>query len=302
MRKIVALVLVLVMCLPFAACTKQEESFKCPGCNATVDSEGQYCSACEASVQTTTAETSGTTENLEEKLIGKTIIWNGDSICAGRRETGNWATRIAEKNDMVFKNYAVGGGTIANGLAPMQSGSIRHSVCGSIDKMYKAYPDADYVIFEGGTNDADLLGYAVGGKEGTKLGTFDPQDFSGNYDITTFCGALENVFYRAKTLWSGKKIGFIIAQKMGDKNHHTYENRRYYFDKAIEICEKWDIPYIDLWNGCELDPSIPSMYNNTKTSEQNMLDNTGYYLDGQHLTSLGYDVTAELIEAWLKTL
>lgn len=297
MKRIISMALVLVMCLTFAACAKQDAGFKCPGCDAAVEAEGQYCAACEATTQTV-----DTTPKEPADLTGKTIIWNGDSICAGKMETGNWATRIGEKNQMVYHNYAVGGGTVATGLPYTSSGNERHSVFATIDRMYKAYPNADYIIFEGGSNDADLLGYAVSGTEKHKLGTIDPDDFSGNYDMTTFCGALECVFYRAKELWPGKKIGFIVAQKMGDPAKRSYENRRFYFDKAIEICEKWDIPYIDLWNDSELDPADPTMYDSTKTADQNMMENTGYYLDGQHLTSKGYDVTTELIEAWLKLI
>lgn len=299
MKRMISMALVLVMCLSFAACVNQETGAKCSACSGKLDTEGKYCSACEATDQT---EPVDTTPKEPADLTGKTIIWNGDSICAGRTDTGNWATRIGEKNSMVYQNYAVGGGTVACGLPTMKSGKDRHSVFLTIEKMHRVYPDADYVIFEGGSNDADLLGYAAGGAEDTKLGTFDPENFSGNYDTTTFCGALEGVFYRAKQLWPDKKIGFIIAQKMGDKSKRTYENRRFYFDKAIEICEKWDIPYLDLWNDCELDPSIPTMYDSTKTDDQNILENTGYYIDGQHLTGKGYDVTAEIIEAWLKTL
>ena len=297
MKKVISFVLILALCMSFAGCTKQEEAKRCAGCNGTVDTKGEYCSACEASMQTTES-----TVKEPADLTGKTIIWNGDSICAGREGTGNWADRIAERNEMTGKNFAVAGGTIADGMPLTQSGNLRHSVCGTIDKMYKAFPDADYIIFEGGTNDADLLGNALGGSTTTRLGTVDPDDFSGKYDFTTFCGALETVFFRAKSLWSEKKIGFIIAPKMGRKGEPLYNNRRAYFDKAIEICEKWDIPYIDLWNDSELDPSDISMYNMTKTPEQNMLDNTGYYIDGQHLTAKGYDVITELIEAWLKLL
>lgn len=299
MKRIISMVLVLVMCLSFAACAKQEAGAKCSACGGKLDTDGEYCSACEATVET---EPVDTTPKEPADLTGKTIIWNGDSICAGKQETGNWATRIAERNSMTFQNYAVGGGTVATGLPLTSSGNERHSVFSSLDRMHKAYPDADYIIFEGGSNDADLLGYAVSGTEKHKLGEIDPKDFSGNYDMTTFCGALECVFYRAKEMWPDKKIGFIVAQKMGDPTNRTYENRRFYFDKAIEVCEKWDIPYIDLWNDSELDPANPAMYDSTKTADQNMMENTGYYLDGQHLTALGYDVTTELIEAWLKTI
>ena len=273
MRRVIAFVLVLLLCMSFVACTNQE----------------------------TTEQSS--TSKVEVDLTGKTIIWNGDSICAGRTGTSNWADRIAEKNKMEYKNYAIGGGTIAEDLPPMKSGNKRHSVSATLDKMYQEYPNADYVIIEGGTNDADLLGNALNGATGTKLGTVDPQDFSGNYDRTTFCGALESVFYRAKQYWGDKKIAYIVAQKMSeDKDIPTFNNRRLYFDKAVEICKKWDIPYLDLWNGCDLDPFLPEMYDSTKSTSQNLKENTGYYIDGQQLTARGYDVTADIIDAWLKTL
>lgn len=279
MRRVISFLLVLVMCLSFAACANQGTT-----------------------AQPSSPETTDAVQKEPADLTGKTIIWNGDSICAGREGTSNWADRIAEKNQMVYKNYAVGGGTIADGLPPMSSGGARHSVIATLEQMAKDYPEADYIVIEGGTNDADLLGYAAGGASDTKLGTVDPENFSGSYRVTTFCGALEYVFYRAKQLWPDKKIVYIVAPKMGDKAVRTYENRRFYFNKAVEICEKWDIPYLDLWNDCELDPNIPEMYDSSKTAEQNMQENTGYYIDGQHLTARGYDVTAELIEAWLKTV
>ena len=240
---------------------------------------------------------------MQNKLLGKTIIWNGDSICAGSSLYGNWATRIAENNSMIYKNYAVGGGTIAENTIPNRTtGKPRHTVSGTLDLMQEEYPDADYIIFEGGTNDADLLGIAVSGDEPNKLGSYEKNDYSGNYDRDTFCGALESVFYRATKYWQGKKIGFIVAQKMCACTPLKYDNRRYYFDKAVEICIKWGIPYIDLWNGCYLNPMLPHMYNAENTTEENKLQNVGYYTDGQHLTARGYDVTADVIESWLNTL
>ncbi len=238
---------------------------------------------------------------MENRLHGKTIIWNGDSICAGSSKTGNWATRIAERNSMVCKNYAIGGGTIAEGLKPTMNGKARHSVSATLAVMKEEYPDADYIMIEGGTNDADLLGIATESPEGTRLGGFEPWDFSGDYDRNTFCGALESVFYRAIKYWCGKKIGFIVAQKMGP-NKEEYPNRRLYFDVAVEICKKWGIPYIDLWNGCYLNPELEWMFVRENTPEKNKLENIGYYIDGQHLTANGYDFTADIIETWIKTL
>ena len=238
---------------------------------------------------------------MENKLYGKKAIWNGDSICYGSVEAGDWAKRISDRNSMTYKNYSHGGGTIAEDTPPLNGGYKRYSISESLEMTHAEHPDADYIIFEGGTNDADLLGRATENPENTKLGSFAPWDFSGNYDRTTFCGALESIFYRATKYWTGKKIGYIVAQKMG-RNPDSALNRRLYFDYAVKICEKWGIPYVDLWNGCYLNPMLEWMYASNNTPEQNKTENIGYYIDGQHLTSNGYDLTAEIIETWMKTL
>ena len=235
------------------------------------------------------------------KLYGKTILWNGDSICAGNASRGNWATRIGARNAMVFKNYAIGGGTITENPPRRKSGEERHSVSATLERMYLEYPNADYIVFEGGTNDADLLGNALEVREGTRLGSFSSDDYSGNYDKDTFCGALESVFYRASRYWMGKKICYIVAQKMG-LNPNSRDNRRLYFDEAVKICVKWGIPHLDLWNGCYLNPHLPWMYDLSKSAEKNDRENTGFYADGQHLTARGYDFTADIIESWLSSL
>jgi len=239
--------------------------------------------------------------DIINKLNKKTIIWDGDSICAGSALCGNWATRISERNEMVMKNYAVGGGTITENPPRSASGAMRHSVSANLDRMHEEFPDADYIIFEGGTNDADLIGNAFLGGTPTRLGSFVEGYYGGDFDRDTFCGALESIFYRATKYWMGKKIGFIVAQKMGC-DVKSSRNRRLYFDYAVKTCQKWGIPCLDLWNGCYLNPCLEWMYDKNKTADENRSANTGFYIDGQHLTSRGYDFTSEIIEGWLLTL
>lgn len=275
----------LLSCVSLVACNADPDNGKTPA-NTPTDS-------------TPPAEPN-TEETLpQDKLKGKTVIWNGDSICQGATATGTWADRIAAKNELkAWKNYGVGGGTITENLF-YQSGKVRHSVSASLDQMYNDYPDADYVILEGGTNDADLIGRFTAGMPPAYFGEVDPENFDGPFDPETFCGALENVFYRAKLLWPDAKICFIVAQKMGI-NPTLSANRYAYFKAAMEICEKWDIPYLNLWDDCELDPTKLDMYDPNKTKEEN--DQVSMYRDAQHLTAAGYDLTAEIIDKWLKTL
>ena len=91
-------------------------------------------------------------------LYAKTAVFDGDSICAASTDTsgkGAYAGRIAAANSMGYANYAVGGGTITAGI------SGHYCISGNVDTIYANYPNADYIIFEGGTNDADLIGRIV---------------------------------------------------------------------------------------------------------------------------------------------
>lgn len=235
-------------------------------------------------------------------LYHKTILFDGDSICSmstDRAGKGSFAGRIATANHMNVRNYAVGGGSLTSGLY-MSESNPRHWVSANVDTMYANYPDADYIIFEGGTNDADVIGSILNGNVPEKFGSVTPNDFSGSYDTETFCGAVETIIYKAVTYWSTKKTGFIIAPKMGTVAA-KYNNRRAYFDKIIEICEKWGMPYIDLWNNCPINPNLLSCYDASLGVDGNISAHK-MYMDGQHPTPTGYDRIYPIIEEWLRTL
>lgn len=226
-------------------------------------------------------------------LFGKVAIWNGDSICAADNDpNGGWPITIAKANGMQAKNYGIAGGTIAE-----NTGTTVHSVSATLDGMLTDFPDADYIIIEGGTNDADILG-------DSGIGTFDANDFTDAYiealDKDTFSGALESIFYRLVTIMKGKHIGYLIPQKMG-YTEVLVTRRRTYFDRAIAICQKWGIPYLDLWNGFYFNWRLSAHWDQTKTSAENNEANN-FYRDGQHLTDYGYIVESPVIAEWMKTI
>ena len=243
-------------------------------------------------------------------LYGKTILWNGDSICAGKafNDTDDaWAGRIAEANNMTYKNYAVGGGTITENV--QQGGVTKHSVCATLASMYSENPYADYIVFDGGCNDADLLGSMIGGNTPERLGTFSLSDFSGNYDEDTFCGAFESILYRMTNYWPEAKFAYIIPHKMGILNDYrtdytkVHHNYRAYYDLAIQMCEKWGVQYLDLWDKCFFCPMIAHLCDTYSTMTQQEIYDAGMvYADRQHLTQKGYDLEASMIENWLKTI
>jgi lysophospholipase L1-like esterase len=222
-------------------------------------------------------------------LYAKVVAFDGDSICHGTSAQdgkSGWAGRIGNANSMNWKNYGISGGTITT-LAS-------HSVLSSIDYIYGHMPMLDYYIFEGGTNDADRLGL-------NGIGTVTENDYGGTYDTSTFSGALETLIYKALMYYPTTKIGYIVAQKMGKTNNANYANRKAFFDRAMEICKKWGIPYINLWDGSHLNPNLSSMYDDSLDVSGN-IDAKKLYVDGQHLTPTGYDVITPIIEAWMKTL
>ena len=228
-------------------------------------------------------------------LYGKLAIFDGDSICKGVSVDKDdvtygygWAGRIGVKNAMDWHNEAVSGGTITSELYST-NGSTRHWVSTNIDTIYENFPDLDYLILEGGTNDADLLGVDSLGEISTTSVMYT--DFNPTLDFTQ---ALEYLFSKAIALYPTKKIGFIIAPKMsGNASNYATSNRRVFFDRCVDVCKKYGIPYLDLWYGCHLNPTLDRLSHN---GEYFM------YTDGQHLSTHGYDYISDIIESWMKTL
>lgn len=225
-------------------------------------------------------------------LNGKIVVWDGDSISAGAKGIP-WASRIMADNNMIGKNYSVGGGTITVGTTTSE-GKDRHWVSSNIDAIYQEYPTLDYLVLEGGTNDADL-------RSQFEMGAFDPNDFEGPFDNKTFYGALDYLFFKAINYYPNSKICFIIAMKMGIARYDTFKIRKDFFDKIMQSCKKWGIPYLDLWNTNPMNPNIKVYWNPDLTSDEN-IDKGYYYADGQHPTNVGYAYLNSTVENWMKSI
>lgn len=238
------------------------------------------------------------TESAEQTnaLYGKTAVFLGDSICAGTTVDENateygygWGGMIGEANNMNWDNEGRNGAVVAE-----IEGQTR-IVADQIDLAVEKYSSVDYVIFEGGANDADLLH-----GDSSAFGVIS-DDFS-TFNKTTFTGAFESLISEIKTAFPNAKVGYVIPPKMGQGPYDADNNfRRVYFERAIEVCEKWDIEYLDLWNDSPLNPDLSEYYDGS-------LDNDGnteagkYYVDGQHLTLKGYQGIVPDIESFMLSL
>lgn len=236
---------------------------------------------------------------MENHLFGKKIVFDGDSICHATSETADknrgWAYRVGERFGMEWYNVGISGGTVTAEMYYGENHYRRHWVSRNIDKIHENHPKLDYLIIEGGTNDADLLD-----KEPERFGEYSLSDYSGNYDDSTFTGSLESLFFKALTYYPGIKIGYIVAPKMGrpDIGYGPEYKRRRFFLRAIEICKKWGVPYIDLWESSPLNPSLKAHYDPDLDPDGNRAAGK-LYIDGQHLTKEGYDAVSVAIGQWI---
>ena len=143
---------------------------------------------------------------------------------------------------------------------------------------------ADYILIEGGVNDASL---------GVTLGSLS-SGYIATLDDTTFYGALEAIFKTLTTKYVGKKYGFIIPHRM---TSGMYPNGNYY-NAIMECADKWGVSVLDLTK------SVPPFNNFRNTDAYDTIRNT-YTTegDGWHPTELCYNkYYVPQIESWLKTL
>ena len=234
---------------------------------------------------------------IDNTLNGKTAVFMGDSICDATAVPSSqtdyyhwgWAGRIGTQNSMTWANYGVSGASITR-----MSG--RGCIQDQLTRAISNHPNADYIILEGGTNDADV----IESDPNYSIGTFDKADYTSMYDTTTFCGAFETMLRNAINAYPTKKIGYIIPQKMGQYTASLLR-RRELFDIAKQICAKWGVPCIDVWGENIINPKLDFYYDSMMTNNQN-IEAGKAYVDGQHLTDAGYDFITPAIELWMKNM
>lgn len=222
-------------------------------------------------------------KTVTNPLYGKSMIAFGDSITQGANNDGvggkkSYASIIADRNSMNFKNYAVSGGSIVNSTGRFYIGG---SVDTAIDE--KTFMECDYIIISGGLNDTSR-------NTDNPVGTFSMNDFSGNYDETTILGEIETMFYKLKNHFIGNnqmaKIVYVLTYQAPD-HVNWYEVR----EKIKQLCSKWGIKAIDIG---ELTGLVAA--SNLAPIRQQFLT------DGIHPNNAGYEMMATVVENIMKSL
>lgn len=219
-------------------------------------------------------------ERTDSVLYKKSALFVGDSISFGTYDTDEefdknaWAGRIGVYNNMDYVNASKGGAACS---------TIRPD--NRVVTQIKAHEGKtfDYVILHGGVNDAWSL---------APVGTVTAEDCFDvdKFDIATFAGGLEEMFYYATTLYPDAKIGYIMNFQAPMCPKGTVKDMDAYFAEARKICEKWDMPYLDLYGDEDF------------CYDELRVDTTEFLPDYIHPNSDGYDLLYPVIEAWMETL
>ncbi len=219
----------------------------------------------------------------DSPLYQKSVLFVGDSLCEGWIEWNDptyskmigYAGRIMVGNEMTGINKSKSG-------ASMSDCRGANTVLAQLQAM--SGNKYDYVILEGGVNDA---------WDNCALGTMT-EGFDGPFDTTTFAGGLEQTFAYAKRVYDGAIFGyttnFTMPKGNADGSRGKIDDMADYIELSIEICKKWNIPYLDLYNDEDLNKNV------LKTDTLECL------YDYIHMNSNGFNNIAPVIEAWMETL
>lgn len=224
---------------------------------------------------------------------GKLVAVFGDSIAFG---SGNGGFGVGEYlvKDMGFelKKYAIGGARVG-----YKAG--KHWLVDQVKQAIAENLQPDLIIFNGFTNDCYIPEDGSSDKPDVPLGEisegFDGFDIQKVTKDMTFSRCFEEILYTFLTAYPKAKIIFFRPHNMGRRGR---EIQKIYGERAIELCKKWGVPYVDLYEESGLNTFLP-VHRDMFTC-----DSYGWGRgDSTHPNALCYELKyMPLIEAKIKSL
>lgn len=213
-------------------------------------------------------------------LAGKTLYVAGDSIAYGKGSAGGYGKCIADRYGMTLTNEAVDGATLTPNITDNVYGGTRGCISTVVTNS-TALAKADYILLEGGVNDA---------WNSAPVGTLT-DGFAAAYDETTMTGALEKLLdYLAKN-YSDKRVAYVFPHG-GMFSSTGFGWYKTYKPAILAALEKWGVPYVDI---AETTPPMGG------SGISGLGDK--YTTDGTHPNAAGYErFYMEPIAALLKRL
>lgn len=206
-------------------------------------------------------------------LKDKTIYGFGDSLIAGHLIQVGMLHHIVERNHMKFSNFAQNGATVIPGDFQKMSGLIdTYHIARQIELAPTEVPD--YICFNGMTNDAFQI--ITEHQLGEASDSYD-----GGYDLTTFSGAFENICLLLRNKYRDSHIIYVTPHRMPIR---SMKSQKILCQRAMEVCEKWSIPVVDMFHEGEINTCIEGMRDRYTYFTELRMDGG----DGMHLNAEGY--------------
>lgn len=167
------------------------------------------------------------TQTFKNPYKNKTIVAFGDSIIAGwgwKEGTGIIQPLKEQYPDATWINKAESGANMAVTSSPAHTPIVNQitSYTGA----------ADAIILNGGVNDKN---------NGLPIGSIET-NYDASYNTSTFCGALERSLQYIMDRYPLAVKLYIIPHSFAKDNSYVDS----IYSKAIEICDKWNMPYLDM--------------------------------------------------------
>ncbi|WP_326663378.1 SGNH/GDSL hydrolase family protein [Streptomyces canus] len=162
---------------------------------------------------------------MNNGLVGKSVYAFGDSIVYGHVYPHSFVDVVAEREGMSLTKFARNGATI---------GADAHASGGQILTQVEQATDIapDFVIFDGGTNDAQSI--------------FRDRA----YTLSTYVEELEKTLHVMGQKWPTARIVYVAAHKLGSRDWDTQVALR---GVTLQACRKWNIAVADVFGETAFD-------------------------------------------------
>lgn len=198
-------------------------------------------------------------------LKGKTVMTFGDSIMHG---DGNCFVGIA---DMLSQRYLMTAIDYSKGGSTFGKVNNREQIVNQISRAVNKKEAADIIFINGGTNDMRKS------QPGIISDDFDYE----NYGYQDFCSGMEYSLGLLRENYSDTPVVYIRVHNM---EYGIERNELHFGNLALDICEKWEIDTVDIFNDTEFnthDEEMKSIYtvhtNSCKNGDSIHPNKLGYY-------------------------
>ncbi|CAM5441827.1 hypothetical protein [Streptomyces afghaniensis 772] [Streptomyces afghaniensis] len=175
-------------------------------------------------------------------LAGSSVYAFGDSIVYGHQYARSFVNFVAEREGMTLTKYARNGATV--GPAPTAIGG---QILNQVKSASSQAPD--FVVFDGGTNDAMEIHDSHTYEVGTVSGSQDPATL----DPGTYAGALETTIHTMRQKWPTAQLVYVAAHKMGSRDWDTQLALR---QVQLQAAQKWGVAVADVFGDATLDTRV----------------------------------------------